>query len=76
MSLLGNDGTVARLMEFPVAHGTMPETTKLVLVLGLAPSPAAPRGSWLAETTTTMSRAARTRLFGAIILLGCCSIAS
>jgi len=40
VSLLGNDGTVARLMEFPVAHGTMPETTKLVLVLGLAPNPA------------------------------------
>jgi hypothetical protein len=64
-------------MEFPVAHGTVPETMRLVLVLvlGLASNAVAPRGSWQAETTTASRAATTSRLFGAIVLYRC-SIAS
>jgi hypothetical protein len=56
-------------MKFPAAHGTIPETRTLLLMLVLAPN-AAPRGTWPEATMTTRSAAARTiRLFGAILYI-------
>ena len=57
-------------MLLPVEHGTVPEMTTLALVEPLAPNPnPAQRGTWPAATATaTRSSAARTGLFGAIVL--------
>lgn len=54
-------------MEVPAEHGTMPETRTLLLTLAAAVNPEQ-RGTWPAPATRTISSAARTRLFGAIIL--------